>query len=183
MDNLFEVQAELRTDSGKGISRRQRNEGKIPAIVYGGKKLPVSVLLDHNEFSRHLAEEVFYAHILTINIDGKSQKVVLKDLQRHPASDSKIMHADFLRIDLKHAMTMSVPLHFIGEDIAPGVKLGGLIAHLMIDVEVTCFPEDLPEYIEVDVSLLVMDASIYLSELIRQRELSLLLYCIENMRT
>lgn len=166
MDNLFEVKAELRTDNGKSTSRRHRHAGKIPAIIYGGKRLPVLVLLNHNEFIRHLDEEVFYAHILTININGGKEQVVLKDLQRHPASDLRIMHADFLRIDSSNTMNMPVPLHFIGEDLAPGVKLGGLISHLMTDVEVTCLPKNLPEYIEVDVSSLVMDANIRLSELV-----------------
>lgn len=173
MENLFEVQAELRTDEGKGASRRLRHAGKVPAIVYGAEEAPVSLALDHNQFIRHLAEEAFYAHILTLNVDGKKQKVVLKDLQRHPASDMKIMHADFLRIDAKHAMTMTIPLHFVGEDVAPGVKAGGLVAHLMTDVEVSCLPKDLPEYIEVDVSALEMDASIHLSELVMPKGVSL----------
>ncbi|OUR65607.1 50S ribosomal protein L25/general stress protein Ctc [Methylophaga sp. 42_25_T18] len=166
MENLFEVQAELRTDEGKGASRRLRHAGKVPAIIYGGDDAPVSLSLDQNKFIRHLAEEAFYAHILEIVIDGKKHQAVLKDLQRHPASDLRIMHADFLRIDSKHAMTMTIPLHFIGEDVAPGVKEGGLVAHLMTDVEVSCLPKDLPEYIEVDVSAVEMDASIHLSELV-----------------
>ena len=166
MKNLFEVQAELRTDEGKGASRRLRHAGKVPAIIYGGDDAPVSLSLDQNKFIRHLAEEAFYAHILEIVIDGKKHQAVLKDLQRHPASDLRIMHADFLRIDSKHAMTMTIPLHFIGEDVAPGVKEGGLVAHLMTDVEVSCLPKDLPEYIEVDVSAVEMDASIHLSELV-----------------
>jgi len=166
MKDLFEVQAELRTDEGKGASRRLRHAGKVPAIIYGGDEAPVSLELDHNKFLRHLAEEAFYAHILTLVIDGKKNKVVLKDLQRHPASDLRIMHADFLRIDANHAMTMSVPLHFIGEDVAPGVKEGGLVSHLMTDAEVSCLPKDLPEYIEVDVSEMEMDGSIHLSEVV-----------------
>jgi len=165
MENLFEVQAELRSDEGKGASRRLRHAGKVPAIVYGADEAPVSIALDHNQFLRHLAEEAFYAHILTLNVDGKKSQVVLKDLQRHPASDVKIMHADFLRVDAKHAMTMVVPLHFTGEDVAPGVKSGGIVSHLMSDVEVSCLPQDLPEYIEVDISKLELDGSIHLSEL------------------
>jgi len=166
MKDLFEVQAELRTDEGKGASRRLRHAGKVPAIIYGGDEAPVSLELDHNKFLRHLAEEAFYAHILDIVVDGKKQQAVLKDLQRHPASDLRIMHADFLRIDANHAMTMSVPLHFIGEDVAPGVKEGGLVSHLMTDAEVSCLPKDLPEYIEVDVSEMEMDGSIHLSEVV-----------------
>lgn len=173
MENLFEVQAELRTDEGKGASRRLRHAGKVPAIIYGGEDAPVSLALDHNQFLRHLAEEAFYAHILDVVVDGKKQQAVLKDLQRHPASDLKIMHADFLRIDAKHAMTMAIPLHFIGEDVAPGVKAGGLVAHLMTDAEVSCLPKDLPEYIEVDVSALEMDASIHLSELVLPKGVTL----------
>lgn len=173
MENLFEVQAELRSDEGKGASRRLRHAGKVPAIIYGGDDAPVSLSLDHNKFIRHLAEEAFYAHILDIVVDGKKQQAVLKDLQRHPASDLKIMHADFLRIDAKQAMTMSIPLHFMGEDVAPGVKEGGLVAHLMTDAEVSCLPKDLPEYIEVDVSALEMDASIHLSELVLPKGVTL----------
>ncbi|OUR89919.1 50S ribosomal protein L25/general stress protein Ctc, partial [Methylophaga sp. 42_8_T64] len=166
MKNLFEVQAELRTDEGKGASRRLRHAGKLPAIVYGGENAPVALTLDHNKFLRHLAEESFYAHILTLNVDGKEQQVVLKDLQRHPASDVRIMHADFLRVDANHAVIMTVPLHFIGEDEAPGVKEGGKVNHLFSDIEVSCLPQDLPEFVEVDVSALDMDESLHLSEIV-----------------
>jgi large subunit ribosomal protein L25 len=165
MENLFEVQAELRTDAGKGASRRLRHAGNVPAIIYGGSDAPMSIAIDHNRFLRHLQEEAFYAHILTLVVDGKKQQVVLKDLQRHPAKDTKIMHADFLRIDANHAMTMTVQLHFLGEDVAPGVKAGGLVSHLMTDVEISCLPKDLPEYIEVDVAALELDHSIHLSEI------------------
>ena len=165
MENLFEVQAELRTDEGKGASRRLRHAGMVPAIMYGGSDAPVSLAINHNQFLRHLAEEAFYAHILKGVVDGKKHQVVLKDLQRHPASDNKIMHADFLRIDSKQTMTMSVQLHFLGEDVAPGVKAGGVVSHLMTDVEISCLPQDLPEYIEVDVSNLELDQSIHLSEI------------------
>lgn len=166
MKNLFEVQAELRTDLGKGASRRLRHAGHVPAIVYGSDEAPISVTLEHNKFLRHLAEDAFYSHILTLSVDGKKQQVVLKDLQRHPASDVKIMHADFLRVSANHALTMNIPLHFNGEDIAPGVKSGGLVAHLMTEVEVSCLPKDLPESIDIDVSKLDMDETIHLSELV-----------------
>jgi large subunit ribosomal protein L25 len=165
MENIFEVSAELRNDEGKGASRRLRHAGKVPAIVYGGEKEPVSLALDHNRFLRHLAEEAFYAHILTLVVDGEKQQVVLKDLQRHPASDVKIIHADFLRVDANSTMTMIVPLHFIGEESAPGVKAGGLVSHLMNDIEVACLPKDLPEYIEVNIAELELDSSIHLSEI------------------
>ena len=173
MKNLFEVQAELRTDAGKGASRRLRHAGQVPAILYGGKDAPVSISLEHNKFLRHLEEEAFYAHILTLVIDGKKNKVVLKDLQRHPASDVRIMHADFLRIDANQAMTMTVQLHFMGADVAPGVKEGGAVSHLMTDVEISCMPADLPEYIEVDISELALDASIHLTELVMPKGVTL----------
>ncbi|AFJ03238.1 LSU ribosomal protein L25p [Methylophaga frappieri] len=165
MENLFEVHAEARTDEGKGASRRLRRAGKVPAVVYGTEKKPVSISLDHNQFIRHLAEEAFYAHILNLVIDGKKNQVVLKDLQRHPANDNKIIHADFLRVDAKHEMTMTVQLHFVNEDKAPGVKAGGQVSHLITEVEIACLPKDLPEYIEVDVAKLEMDEYIHLSEL------------------
>ncbi len=166
MKNLFEVQAELRTDLGKGASRRLRHASKVPAIVYGSDEAPISITVEHNKFLRHLAEDAFYSHILTLVVDGKKQQVVLKDLQRHPASDVKIMHADFLRVSANHALTMNIPLHFNGEDVAAGVKAGGLVSHLMSEVEVSCLPKDLPESIDVDVSGLAMDETIHLSELV-----------------
>ena len=166
MKNLFEVQAELRTDLGKGASRRLRRAGRVPVIVYGSDEAPISVTVEHNRFLRHLAEDAFYSRILVLNVDGKKQQVVLKDLQRHPASDVKIMHADFMRVSANHALTMYIPLRFNGEDVAPGVKEGGLVAHLMIDVEVSCLPKDLPEAIDVDVSNLGMGETIHMSELV-----------------
>ncbi|HEC73032.1 MAG TPA: 50S ribosomal protein L25/general stress protein Ctc [Methylophaga aminisulfidivorans] len=165
MENLFEVSAEARTDKGKGASRRLRHAGKVPAVIYGADKEPASISVNHNQFIRHLAEEAFYAHILTLSVDGKKEQVVLKDLQRHPANDNKIIHADFLRIDAKHEMTMTVPLHFLNEETAPGVKAGGLASHLMTEIEVACLPANLPEYIEVDLAKLELDDSIHLSEL------------------
>lgn len=173
MENLFEVHAEARADEGKGASRRLRRDGQVPAVVYGAGKDPVSVSLNHNQFIRHLAEEAFYAHILTLVVDGKKDQVVLKDLQRHPANDNKILHADFLRVDAKSAMTMTVPVHFTGEDVAPGVKAGGLVSHLITEVEISCLPGDLPEYIEADISALEMDASLHLSELTLPKGVSL----------
>lgn len=165
MENLFEVHAEARTDEGKGASRRLRRSGKIPAIVYGAEKEPASISVDHNRLIRHLAEPAFYAHILTLVIDGKKNQVVLKDLQRHPANDNKIIHADFLRIDANHAMTMDIPLQFINEEIAVGVKAGGMVSRLMVEVQITCLPKDLPEFIEVDLANLAMNEAVHLTEL------------------
>lgn len=173
MENLFEVHAEARTDEGKGASRRLRHAGKFPAVVYGAEKDPVSITLDHNQFIRHLEEEAFYAHILTLVVDGKKDQVVLKDLQRHPANDNKILHADFLRVDASHEMTMTVPVHFVGEEAAPGVKAGGQVSHMITELDIACLPQDLPEYIEADVSKLELDESIHLSELALPKGVSL----------
>jgi len=173
MENLFEVQAELRTDTGKGASRRLRHAGQVPAIMYGAEEEAVSLTLDHNKFIRHLQEDAFYAHILTIEVDGKKHQAVLKDLQRHPTSDMRIMHADFLRVSAKHAMTMTIQLHFIGDDVSPGVKDGGKVSHLMSDVEISCLPKDLPEFIEVHTADLELDASIHLSELVLPKGVTL----------
>lgn len=165
--------AELRTEEGKGASRRLRHAGKFPAVVYGAEKDPVSITLDHNQFIRHLEEEAFYAHILTLVVDGKKDQVVLKDLQRHPANDNKILHADFLRVDASHEMTMTVPVHFVGEEAAPGVKAGGQVSHMITELDIACLPQDLPEYIEADVSKLELDESIHLSELALPKGVSL----------
>jgi len=121
--------------------------------------------LEHNKIMHALENEAFYSHILTINIDGKGIKAILRDLQRHPAKP-RILHADFQRINEKEKLHMNVPLHFINEDIAPGVKEeGGLIQHNVTEVEVSCLPKDLPEYIEVDVAELTMGHSLHLSDI------------------
>jgi len=164
MSVTFELDAEVRTDMGKGASRRLRHANKIPAIMYGGGD-PVSLTLEHNKIMHALENEAFYSHILTINIDGKPEKAVLRDLQRHPAKPT-ILHADFQRVNMKEKLHMHVPLHFINEDIAPGVKdEGGLIQHNVVEVEVSCLPTDLPEYIEVDVAELTMGNSLHLSDI------------------
>ncbi len=164
MSENFEVNAEPRSDSGKGASRRLRQEGKLPAIVYGGGKDPQSLTLDQIEMGLHLQHEAFYSHILTLKIGGKAQKAIMRDIQRHPARDM-IMHIDFLRVSEKETIQMHVPLHFINEDTATGVKQqGGLVSHLMSDLEVSCKAKDLPEYIEVDLADLEAGHAIHMSE-------------------
>ena len=154
MAEKFDLIAEIRDDQGKGASRRLRREGKVPAIIYGAGRPPRSLAFDHNKVLRQLENESFYSSVLTI-----------KDLQRHPARNL-ILHMDLQRIVDDEAIRMNVPLHFIGEEVAPGVKLGGgKVAHLMTDVEVTCLPKDLPEFIEVDVSELELDQMVHMSEL------------------
>ena len=165
MSVTFELDAEVRTDMGKGASRRLRHANKIPAVMYGGGEDPVSLTMDHNKIAHALENEAFYSHILTINIDGKPAKAILRDLQRHPAK-VLILHADFQRVNMKEKLHMNVPLHFINEDIAPGVKEeGGIIQHNVVEVEVSCLPGNLPEYIEVDVAELAMGDSLHLSDI------------------
>lgn len=162
--STFVVNAVARGDQGKGASRRLRHEGLVPAIIYGADKDPVAISVNHNELAKHLEDEAFYSHILTIDVAGSKEKAILKDLQRHPAKPI-VMHADFMRIDEKTALRVHVPIHFIGDDVAPGVKAGGVLTHNMNDVEVQCLPKDLPEFIEADVSTLEIGQSIHLSEL------------------
>ena len=160
----FELNAEPRTDTGKGASRRLRHTGKIPAIMYGGNKDPESLTLDHNEVIRNLEHEAFYSHILTVKVGGSETRAVLRDLQRHP-SKPFVQHMDLQRVSESEKLRMHVPLHFSGEDIAPGVKAGGMVSHEIIEVEVECLPKDLPEYIEVDISGMDVGESLHLSDL------------------
>jgi large subunit ribosomal protein L25 len=161
----FELNAEPRNDTGKGASRRLRRDGKVPAILYGGNEEPRALTLNHNQVQRNLEHEAFYSHILSVNIDGTDTRAVLRDLQRHP-SKPIILHVDLLRVSATEKLRMHVPLHFLGEDIAPGVKLGGgMVMHELIEVEVECLPQNLPEFIEVDVSGLHLGESLHLSDL------------------
>jgi large subunit ribosomal protein L25 len=161
----FQLNAELRTDMGKGASRRLRHAGKVPGIIYGGKADPAALVFPHKDVAKSLENEAFYSHILTVNIGGKVEKAVLKDLQRHPFKPI-IMHLDLQRVNETDKLRVHVPLHFMGEDIAPGVKLkGGIVNHLMKHVDVTCLAKDLPEFIEVDVSPLDVGESVHLSDL------------------
>lgn len=165
MSVTFEINAEVRTDEGKGASRRLRHTGKIPAIIYGGNADPVSLSLDHNKMVHALENEAFYSHILTINVDGKPEQAILRDLQRHP-SRPVLLHADFQRVNATEKLHMNVPLHFIGEETAVGVKdQGGVLSHSVTEVEVSCLAKDLPEYIEVDVSALELGHALHLSDL------------------
>ncbi|MGD2084088.1 MAG: 50S ribosomal protein L25/general stress protein Ctc [Chromatiales bacterium] len=164
MQEQFEITAEPRSDTGKGASRRLRRTGMVPGIVYGADKDPVMISLPHNELIRHLDHEAFYSHVLDLKVGGQSESVVLKDLQRHP-SKPFVTHVDFQRIAADHKIKMHIPLHFVGEDVAPGVKQGGMISHAVTDVEISCLPQDLPEYIEVDVSAMEGGETLHLSDL------------------
>ena len=161
----FESIAEARVDKGKGASRRLRRDGKVPAIVYGGDAAPENIQLAHNELLHQSENEAFYSHILTLDVAGAKQPVVLKDMQRHPYK-AQIMHVDLLRVDEKEALTMRVPLHFLNEEKCVGVKMGGgEIRHVMNDIEIVCLPKDLPEYIEVDVAELNIGDTVHIGEL------------------
>ena len=165
MSEDFIVHAETRTVQGTGASRRLRRSGRVPAILYGGASEPVQLSIDHNEMLRHIEHEAFYSHILSIDVDGKTENAVLKDLQRHPAK-AQILHADFMRVVAGQAMRMTVPLHFVGEDTSPGIKnSGGVLDRQRNELEIECLPKNLPEYIEVDVSALDINDSIHLEEL------------------
>lgn len=165
MGEAFALIAQSREDQGKAASRRLRREGKVPAIIYGAGRPPRALSFDHNKVLRQLENESFYSSVLNIKVGEKSQAAILKDLQRHPAKNL-ILHMDLQRIVDDEAIRMNVPLRFIGEDLAPGIKLGGgTVAHLMSDVEVTCLPKDLPEFIEVDISTLELDQMVHLSAL------------------
>ncbi len=166
MADQFELSAEMRSDKGKGASRRlRRNADMVPAILYGAGKDPQPLSIAHKDLHKACENEAFFSHIITIKADGKTQEAILKDLQRHPAKD-RIMHADFLRIQMDQEITVEVPLHFINEDTCVGVRQGGgNISHNMTSVEITCLPGDLPEYIEVDVQNVEVGSSIHMSEL------------------
>jgi large subunit ribosomal protein L25 len=164
MQETFELIAESRSGMGKGASRRLRRTGKVPGIIYGAGKDPALISVVHNELVQHLEHEAFYSHILSVKVNDQVERVVLKDVQRHPAKPF-VLHFDLLRVRESEKLKMNVPLHFVGEGQAPGVKAGGTASHHLTDVEITCLPKDLPEYIEVDVSGLDIGDAIHLSEL------------------
>ncbi len=165
MADEFDLIAEYREDEGKGASRRLRRQGMVPAIIYGGGRPPRSLMFEHTKVLKQLDIESFFSSILNVRVGDTSQAVILKDVQRHP-SRRQVMHIDLQRVVEDEEIRMNVPIHFIGEDIAIGVKEGGgKVSRLMTDVEVTCLPKDLPEYFEVDVSQLALDEMLNLSDI------------------
>ena len=162
----LEFGAKKRDDQGTGASRRLRRTGRVPGILYGGTAAPQSIDIDHNELFQLQRKEAFYSSVLTINIDGAKEICLFRDIQRHPYR-MQILHVDFQRIDATHKIHQKVPLHFINADIAPGVKLsGGMVSHVMNDVDVKCLPADLPTFLEVDLKDLVAGHSIHVSQLV-----------------
>ncbi len=166
MASSYTLDARTRADAGKGASRRLRRlSDEVPAIVYGGGKDPVTVSLPHKDLSKALEDEGFYSHVIGLSIDGKVEQVLLKDLQRHPAKP-KIVHADFLRVDTATRVTMRIPIHFLNEDKCVGVKMqGGMIQHNINEIEVRCLPQDLPEFIPVDMAELGVGEIVHISNL------------------
>jgi len=171
--NEYELRGERRDGGGKGATRRLRREGMIPGVLYGAGKDTVSITLDANDVHKRLQNEAFYSHIIDVKVSGEDTQAVLKALQRDPASD-RVIHMDLLRVSSRQEITMHVPLHFLGEDDCPGKKAGGVINHLLVDLEISCLPKDLPEYIEVDMSELDIGDSIHLSQLVMPEGVTLL---------
>jgi large subunit ribosomal protein L25 len=156
---------EARTQAGRASSRRLRKAGRVPAIVYGGGEAPATLQFDHDKLSHQMAVESFYTSILTLNVGGQLQQVVVKAVQRHPVRP-QIMHLDFQRVREDQEITLNVPIHFVGEANAKGVKeQGGVVDHLLTDVEVVCLPRYLPEFLEVDVTNLELNQLLHLSDI------------------
>ncbi len=166
MSTEFTLYAKGREDTGKGASRRLRRlAGEIPAIIYGGKKAPAQISLAHKDVIKALENEGFYSQIVSLDIDGKAEDVIVKDIQRHPAK-AIVMHMDFLRVSKTTKLTTKIPLRFINEDTCVGVKLsGGLIAHSMAELDIQCLPKDLPEYLAVDMAEIELGQTVHISDI------------------
>ena len=159
------INATVRDDMGKGASRRLRREAKLPGIVYGAGKDPVNITMEQKDIQHQLPNESFYTQVLSLNVDGKAEDVLLRDLQHHPYKID-ILHIDFQRVDAKVEVHVLIPLHFEGEEKSPGVKTeGGAVQHIVTEVEVTCLPANIPEFITVDVSGMHTNDILHLSDL------------------
>ncbi len=162
----IEISADKRTLQGKGASRRLRGSGKVPAIIYGGDYEAQSIEMDHNNLFHKLKLEAFHASILSLSVEGKVEQVLLRDIQMHPFKQ-QVLHVDFQRVDKNKKIHMKVPLHFINAEIAPGVKTsGGIVTHILTEVDISCLPADLPEFISVDLAELTAGHSLHLSDLV-----------------
>ncbi|MGM0702604.1 MAG: 50S ribosomal protein L25/general stress protein Ctc [Pseudomonadota bacterium] len=162
----YTLNASVRNDLGKGASRRLRRANEqVPAIVYGGEQAPQPIAVDKTSFYKALEEEAFFSSVITLQVDGKPQQVVVRDLQRHPYKPL-VTHADFLRVDATHAINLRIPLHVIGEETCVGIKdQGGELHVLSNDIEVSCLPKDLPDYLEVDIADVELGSTLHLSDL------------------
>ena len=165
MSTDYQINAEQRSESGKAASRRYRRAGKVPAVVYGAGKENQSLLLDHHEIFHNLETEGFHSAIIKIKVGGNVEQAILRDVQMDPVKPN-VLHVDFQRISATEKLHIAVPLHFVGEEDAPGVKTGhGIMSHMINEVDVSCLPADLPEYLEIDVSKLEIGDSVYLSDI------------------
>ena len=165
MSSNYVLNAQSRDVFGTGASRRQRRESHVPAVVYGAGKDNEAVTLDHDQVIHSLEKEAFHSAIIDLQTDAGSQQVILREVQMHPHRPL-VLHMDFQRIKATETLHMKIPLHFDGADEAPGVKVdGGILAHAITELDITCLPKDLPEYIAVDVSELGMNESIHLSDI------------------
>lgn len=161
----MEISASKRTLQGKGASRRLRGAGKVPGVIYGGENPAQAIELDHNGLYHKLKLEAFHASILSMDLDGQKEQVLLRDIQMHPFK-LQVLHIDFQRVDKNKKIHMKVPLHFINAEIAPGVKLSaGLVSHVLTELDVSCLPKDLPEFITVDLTDLAAGNTLHLSDL------------------
>jgi len=163
MSSVFEFEAVNRVGAGTSSAKAIRRNGNIPAVVYGGSVEPELIELGHNAVVKKLFNEAVYSHVLQLNIGGKVQNAILKDMQRHPAKDT-IIHMDFMRVNMSEKIKVHVPLHFINEEFSLGVKAGGVVTHSMVEIEVICLPGDLPEYIEVDLESVDIGGSVHLTD-------------------
>ena len=166
MSTNFVINARSREDTGKGASRRlRRQSGEVPAIIYGGKKHAEKISILHKDITKALENEAVYSSIISLAVDGKAEDTIIKDIQRHPAKQV-ILHLDFLRVSKTTKLQTRVPLNFLNEDICVGVKMGGgLIAHTMTDIEVSCLPKDQPESIDVDMEQIDIGQIVHLSDI------------------
>jgi large subunit ribosomal protein L25 len=161
----FEVNAEPRNDQGKGASRRLRHAGKVPAVIYGGHAEARNVSFEHHKLLQLVDNEKFYSSIISVNVGGEKQAAIVKDVQMHPAKPA-VLHVDLQRVNENEKIRLHLPIHFKGEAAAPGVKTqGGVVSHMMADVEVTCLPKDLPEFLEVDMSAMNLNDTIHLGDI------------------
>lgn len=159
------VKASARSVQGTGASRRLRRADKVPGIVYGGGQDATNIELDHNDLYHQIKKEAFHASILDMDIDGKAQQVLLRNVQMHPFK-ANVLHVDFQRIAADRKIHMKVPLHFVNGDVAPGVKeSGGIVSHILNELDIACLPKDLPEFIEVDLKDLSAGHSIHIAEI------------------
>ena len=165
MRTTYQIGADSRHDQGKGASRRLRRAGKVPAVIYGGKDQPQNVTLDHQQLLTVIDKEKFYSSIINLNLDSKPLPAIVRDVQMHPAKNA-VVHVDFQRVEENEVLKLHLPIHFKGEAVSPGVKLqGGIVSHLIQDIEVNCLPKDLPDFLELDLSAMNLNDSKHVSDI------------------